>query len=414
MINQQLLDFIKLQLSKGIDKETITKELIGGGWTVQDIQEGFNTNITPVINPPIVNPIINPIINPVINPIVPANVNNPILTQTNKHSGKKVLLIIIALFVIAGGASGYYFRNDIPIIKDLIKSKVVVPISEIKQEEQTQTELEKTETTLPVITEKAVIPPTEIAKTTISPEKDCGVSNETPSADWEFTYKDDPALKCFGESALSCTNAKVVITGGNMFDKNPALMQIIKNNSVCSFKYTGYQKKYTQCSLSRIQEIDTKKSDLEADNPILVFMNIDKSNPEKYTASLFNFMMLMPAIGEDLYKSYGCTGDLYKIMTDSLTKARDKGIESSIKSTIASTRANAELYFDKNNGSYKNVCTNELKSLTDTIIKYSAISCYDQADSFAVSATLGSGYYCADNTGFDGAITKKITGPKCN
>lgn len=331
--------------------------------------------------------------------------------MTNQFS-KKIVLILLALFIVAGCASGYYFRNEIPLIKDLIKSKIV-PVSEIKQEEQTQLEPEKIETTLPVITEEVVVSSTEIAKTTISPEKDCGISRDTPGADWEFTYKDDPALKCFGESALNCTNAKIIITGGNFFDKNPALMQIIKNNGVCYFKYTGYQKKYTQCSLSRIQEIDTKKSDLEADNPILVFMDINKSNPEKYTASLFNFMMLIPAIGEELYKSYGCTGDLYKIMTDSLIKARDKSIESKIKSTISSTKANAEIYFYKD-GSYKNVCTNELKSLTDTIINYSTVLCYDQADSFAVSATLGSGYYCADNTGFDGVITKKITGTKCN
>ena len=400
MINQQLLDFIKSQLSKGIDKETITKELLGSGWLEQDISEGFNA-----VNPPVINPVINP--------VVSASVNNPVLTPITKSSGKKVLLIVIVLFVIAGGASGYYFRNDIPIIKYLIKNKIV-PVNEIKQEEQIQPEPEKIETTLPVITEEAVIPPTEITKTTISTEKDCGVSNETPTADWEFTYKDDPALKCFGESALSCTNAKVVIIGGNMLDKNPALMQIIKNNGVCYLKYTGYQKKYTQCPLNSIKELDTNKSILEGGNQNFVFKDIDKSNPEKYTALLFNYILMIPIIEGEQYKKNGCTGDLYQIMFDSLAKAREKGIEASIKATIASTRANAELYFDKNNGSYKNVCTNELKSLTDTIIKYSTVSCYDQADSFAVSATLGSGYYCADNTGFDGAITKKINGSKCN
>lgn len=125
MINQQLLYFIKQQLFKGVDKETITKELIGSGWTEQDIKEGFNT-----VNVPIVSSIINPI-------------NNPILTQNTNHSGKKVILIIVALFIIAGGVSGYYFRNYIPVIKDLIKTKTTLPINEIKQEENTQNQVQK-------------------------------------------------------------------------------------------------------------------------------------------------------------------------------------------------------------------------------------------------------------------------------
>ena len=59
MINQQLLDFIKGQLQLGKNKETISKELSGGGWATEDIQEGFNAiNIpTPV---PIPTPNSNP------------------------------------------------------------------------------------------------------------------------------------------------------------------------------------------------------------------------------------------------------------------------------------------------------------------------------------------------------------------
>lgn len=144
MINQQLLDFIKSQLSKGTDKETITKELLGSGWTQSDIDEGFNT-----VNTPVINPIVNPVINPIVNPVISSNINNSILTQTTNHSGKKVLLIIIALFIIAGGVSGYYFRNDIPIIKDLIKTKALLPVNQIKQEGNTQPQIQKEETVIP-------------------------------------------------------------------------------------------------------------------------------------------------------------------------------------------------------------------------------------------------------------------------
>ena len=129
MINQQLLDFIKSQLSKDVDKETITKELLGSGWLEKDIQEGFNT-----VNIPIVSPEINSATNPPLS----NRINNPIITQNSNSSGKKILLIIVALFILAGGVSGYYFRNDIPVIKDLIKNKEMVPLSEIPNKENVE------------------------------------------------------------------------------------------------------------------------------------------------------------------------------------------------------------------------------------------------------------------------------------
>ncbi|GEM_PF-3684105 len=131
MINQQLLDFIKSQLLRNIDKDIITKELIGSGWNEKDINEGFSA-----INPNVVNPLINS---------NASNINNSILAQNTNHSGKKVLLIIVALFIVAGASSGYYFRNDIPVIKDLIKNKNIAVVDEIKQEENTQAQIQKEE-----------------------------------------------------------------------------------------------------------------------------------------------------------------------------------------------------------------------------------------------------------------------------
>jgi hypothetical protein len=43
MINQQLLDFIKQQLSKGLTKDVVSKQLLDNGWTEQDIKEGFES-----------------------------------------------------------------------------------------------------------------------------------------------------------------------------------------------------------------------------------------------------------------------------------------------------------------------------------------------------------------------------------
>lgn len=41
MINKQLLDIINEKLLKGIDRESISKELLSNGWTQSDIDEGF-------------------------------------------------------------------------------------------------------------------------------------------------------------------------------------------------------------------------------------------------------------------------------------------------------------------------------------------------------------------------------------
>ncbi len=322
MINQQLLDFIKSQLSKGVDKETITKELLGSGWVQADIQEGFNAINTPVINP---------IINPIINPVVSNSVNNSVLSQTTNHSGKKVLLIIVVLFIITVGVSGYYFRNDIPVIKDLIKSKSV-PVSEIKQKENTQTQIQKEEAVAPqqeqnqvvVETKQAPISTIQVTKSVTLFEKDCGVSKDTPLLDigWEDSYQNDPALKCFGESATNCINARVVITGGNIYDKSPAILQIIKNNDICTFKFTGYQNKYNQCFINIVKELDINKST----RTNFVYKEFNKIPSDRYAALIFNYASIfMPlTLDKNGFDKLGCNGDLSMAITSLLDAGRAK------------------------------------------------------------------------------------------
>lgn len=324
MINQQLLGFIKQQLLKGVDKETITKELLGSGWSQLDVNEGFNIVNTPVINPTI---------NPVINPTTSNNINNPILTQTTNHSGKKLLLIVIALFIIAGGVSGYYFRNDIPVIKDLIKTKTILPVNEIKQEEITKTQIQKENNTVQpqqeqnqgiTTTEQSPISTTQVTKSVTLSEKDCGVSKDTPLLDigWEDSYQNDPALKCFGESAINCINAKVVITGGNMYDKSPAVLQIIKNNGICAFKFTGYQKKYNQCPLDSVKELDIDKST----RTNFAYKEFNKTPSDRYASLIFNYASIfMPlTLDKNGFDKLGCSGDLSIAITSLLNAGRAK------------------------------------------------------------------------------------------
>jgi hypothetical protein len=96
MINQQLLDFIKQQLQLGLTKEKITSELLENDWTVQDITEAFDTTITPI-----------------------SGFSSSVKMKSN--SSRKIFLIALIIFLLASGASAYYFRNDLknlPIIRN--------------------------------------------------------------------------------------------------------------------------------------------------------------------------------------------------------------------------------------------------------------------------------------------------------
>lgn len=138
MINQQLLDFIKLRLLKGADREIIKNELLGSGWQMEDIEEGFSA-----INASVANPEINQTNSSVFSS---GDINNPTIAQNPTSTGRRVMLfILVILFILVGGVSGYYFRNDIPIIKDLIKNKEITPISEINQEEDNQNQIQPSE-----------------------------------------------------------------------------------------------------------------------------------------------------------------------------------------------------------------------------------------------------------------------------
>lgn len=107
MINQQLLDFIKSQLLKGIDKEAITKELLEGGWLGKDIEEGFN--------------LINTQLQVAQNVPVPSS--SKLMDTTNqikskRHIFKKIIKIIliiwIGLEIINVGA--YFYQLNQPFI----------------------------------------------------------------------------------------------------------------------------------------------------------------------------------------------------------------------------------------------------------------------------------------------------------
>lgn len=91
--------------------------------------------------------------------------------------------------------------------------------------------------------------------------------------------------------------------------------------------------------------------------------------------------------------------------------AREKGKEASVKATLSSLRATAEIHYDENDNSYKGFCKSRHVSTAKSNLKKlkSTFVCTDSASEYQVSATLGGGktYFCADSTGFASTLSKK-------
>lgn len=203
MVNQELLDFIKIQLSRGFSKEAITSDLlVAGGWTEQDIQEGFN-NIS----------------NTVINQAIPSNLNNSPLDQNtiNCYYGKKAVFIIVFLFVIGVVVFGYYFRSDIPVIKDFMKSKNYLPVNEIKPEDNSLYQIQKEEVSMYTKEqdENLIIPESTVqsVSNTKTENKKVVVASpqvKTPTEPSEVsTINCGTEMKCFIGAVKTCTPAFV-------------------------------------------------------------------------------------------------------------------------------------------------------------------------------------------------------------
>lgn len=95
-----------------------------------------------------------------------------------------------------------------------------------------------------------------------------------------------------------------------------------------------------------------------------------------------------------------------------------KGKDAAIKALLSNFRAQAELHYDDNNGSYKKACS-ALKEYSKGYgsgdkIKF---SCKDASDKYAVESKLSDNkHFCVDSTGFAGALNKSkgSKSPSCN
>ena len=116
MINNQLLGYVKQQLSLGIGRETITTNLKSQGWTDADLSEAFSAiglNAAPALTP--VSPMAVGVTQNVAQ-MQPAQTNfsntNPVVTP---HKSKKIIpiIVVLVLLVLAGGVAGYAYYSGI-------------------------------------------------------------------------------------------------------------------------------------------------------------------------------------------------------------------------------------------------------------------------------------------------------------
>lgn len=96
-------------------------------------------------------------------------------------------------------------------------------------------------------------------------------------------------------------------------------------------------------------------------------------------------------------------GILAAVVLASLNSARDKGADASVKATLSSLKAQAELYYDSNSNTYSGFCNSSgTKTLTNSIpeARRQNYTCNDDLKAYAISAPLSnSNYYCVDSSG---------------
>ena len=109
-------------------------------------------------------------------------------------------------------------------------------------------------------------------------------------------------------------------------------------------------------------------------------------------------------------------GILASVVLASLNSARAKGADAAIKSGLANARAQAEIFYDGNGGTYTGVCaqTSGILPMKNAVANTAGSTNCSEASAgagWAMWAPLKtSGQYCVDNTGASKTGTSYISG----
>ena len=97
-------------------------------------------------------------------------------------------------------------------------------------------------------------------------------------------------------------------------------------------------------------------------------------------------------------------GILASVVLASLNTARAKGADAAIKANINNARAQAELHYDNNSGSYAALCTDPIIDNIEAAVTAAGGTpiCSPSATAYRLSSVLKANtaqYYCVDSTG---------------
>jgi hypothetical protein len=418
MINQQLVDFIKQQLQVGLTKEKISSELLANGWNTQDIEEGFKATgipippapapvspASPIYGAPTLNPTpvttqsLNPNLYPHLNDIKTVNDIKPAVVKV-KQSGKGLFLVVLIIILLAIGSSIYYFKDNLlslPVIKDLFPTQNVTVLPEVP----VQTDNTQAVTQQPVTT--PVTQPVDI-------NADSSLSIYTdPNGLYSFSYPKGTKIEYGGdypsvymttfEADINSIITVVADVNENMF------------NAVLTDK-----SKYEKSSFGNIDSypaykyvpIDTSKDFPNTSGGIYI-IDLGSYNNTKLSiiVSVLSGVSDLKTIGqiEEIIKSFTINKNnipsAVKVLLVKLSETQNHAKDLSIEQPLGNVRTDAEIYYGKSN-SYTGFCkSGEYTNAMKNIIKLTKLNCKDSANAYAITASISSGYWCIDNTGYN-------------
>lgn len=383
MITQELISYVKSELTKGKTREEIHKALsFGGGWTEEDLSEAFRevmpvgpiekqsqvfietstftqnktplqpkpvqpqvqtpfqppvqTPAQPVMSSPIsamnINPVSNPSPKPISNPgpIVAPKINpNPASVVMQKSP--------MPIYATASASSMHQGSFLKSLLKTIIVLLVVLGIGYAGWHYRSKITVmfksyfvKTTPPVTPAIAPAPVVPPPVVVS--IPVVKDCGLG-VAPNRKVPGSYANDTVLGCLGATAVSCVGGGARATLSDPLFPNT--FEVINNQGVCSFKLSysadinltdaSGQKLSGQsitCPVSVVKMMDESKP------KAITFKAPDTTNPSVYGAQMYFYgtlgVFLENNLDQNKIKALGCSGDYINSVITGYANAQNK------------------------------------------------------------------------------------------
>lgn len=310
MISQELIAYVKSELSKGKSREAIRSTLTsGGGWSEMDIGEvfreliPFEKPIEKIVEKPLEKPIEKIIEKPVEKPLELMKPKVAPMLASFKVEKSLVHIrfmrgvLVFLLIVFCAGFLYLYSGNLIPFLKKSAPAVTPDVVSTIQE--------------LPVAPVVTVV--------------DCGTS-KSPDFKKIDSYMKNDVFKCLGENLASCTNAEATLTDSLL----PDLFKVIKkgekcyielsynvNNTLVDIKGVKLAGRSMSCPVEGIKMMDNSNTNK------LVFIPATKDNPNKYAFDAYFYDSLGIFIDNNFsqtkIESLVCSGDYISSVVDSHT-----------------------------------------------------------------------------------------------